>query len=49
VVEGPDAGKSWQIEGDGRRVWIGTSPGAEIQLTDREVSRRHAALELTEA
>jgi len=47
VVEGPDSGKSWSIRGDGRRMLVGTGPSAEIQLTDREVSRRHAALEIT--
>lgn len=47
VVSGPDAGMGTVIDGtDPGRVLIGTSPACAVRLTDREVSRRHAALEL---
>jgi transcriptional regulator with GAF, ATPase, and Fis domain len=46
VVEGPDAGKTFVL--DGRlppRVLLGQGPACELLLADAEVSRRHAALE----
>jgi predicted component of type VI protein secretion system len=47
VAEGPDAGGTFRIEDLAhRRVLIGKSPACEVLLTDRGVSRRHAALEL---
>src|SRR5215470_592507 len=46
VLDGPDAGKRWTVAGDGTRVLIGTSVSCEIRLSDPQVSRRHAALEL---
>jgi DNA-binding NtrC family response regulator len=46
VVEGPDKGQSWRIEDvAARRVLIGQSPACDLRLSDRSVSRRHAALE----
>jgi two-component system, NtrC family, response regulator HydG len=46
VVEGPEQGKAFRIDGSmPTRMLIGTSPACELRLTDREVSRRHAALE----
>jgi DNA-binding NtrC family response regulator len=46
VVEGPDAGKRFAVEDFvTQRVLIGQSPVCTVCLTDRAVSRRHAALE----
>jgi DNA-binding NtrC family response regulator len=46
VVEGPDAGKQFPVEDFmTQRVLLGQSPVCTICLTDRAVSRRHAALE----
>jgi DNA-binding NtrC family response regulator len=50
VVEGPDAGKSFVIApGQPSRVLVGQSPACDLRLTDRLVSRRHAAFELVGA
>ncbi len=46
VLEGPDAGKRFPIEeAVTQRVLIGQSPVCPVCLTDRTVSRRHAAIE----
>ena len=46
VLDGTDAGKGFRIDDvTTRRVLIGQSPACEVQLSDRSVSRRHAALE----
>src|SRR5262245_58745807 len=46
VIEGPDAGKSYVIDAAcPSRVLVGQSEACAFQVTDREVSRRHAALE----
>ena len=39
VVEGPDLGRSFDVAGD---AVVGRDPTAAIQLSDQEVSRRHA-------
>src|SRR5262245_18191741 len=47
VVEGPDSGKNFPFDGlQPSRLLVGTSPACDLLVTDREVSRRHAALEL---
>jgi two-component system, NtrC family, response regulator HydG len=47
VIEGPDAGKRFRLDGtQPSRLLLGQSPACEIRLTDRQVSRRHAALDL---
>jgi len=47
VVEGADRGMSFELTGDPPgRVLLGQSPACRVRLADREVSRRHAALEL---
>lgn len=47
VVDGPDRGKSFRVDDTlPTRVLVGQSPACELQLSDREVSRRHAALQL---
>ena len=47
VVSGPDAGRSLRIDGAlPGRAFVGTSPTCELHLTDRQVSRRHASLEV---
>ena len=47
VIEGPDNGQSFTLDASQpTRTLIGQSPACEIRLSDREVSRRHAALEL---
>ncbi len=46
VIEGPDAGKTFAIdEVFTRRILFGTSATCDVCLTDRTVSRRHAAIE----
>jgi DNA-binding NtrC family response regulator len=48
VVEGPDAGLVATIDATTpSRALIGSSPVCSIKLTDREVSRRHAALSVS--
>ena len=48
VVDGPDAGLVVTIDASGpNRALIGNSPVCSIKLTDREVSRRHAALSVS--
>ena len=39
VVEGPDLGRTFDVAGD---AVVGRDPTAAMQLTDQEVSRRHA-------
>ena len=47
VVEGPDAGRSFELSGaEGERALLGSGPVCALRLSDREVSRRHAALEV---
>ncbi|MBK6693397.1 MAG: sigma-54-dependent Fis family transcriptional regulator [Myxococcales bacterium] len=46
VVSGIDAGKRFVVSGSAARVLIGTGPACELRLTDRQVSRRHAAAEV---
>ncbi len=47
VVQGIDAGKTFMLHRSlPSRVLVGTSPSCELRLTDREVSRRHASLEI---
>lgn len=47
VIEGPDAGQGFTIDGaQPSRVLVGQSPVCEVRLSDRQVSRRHAALDL---
>src|SRR5690349_9531711 len=49
VIEGPDAGKSFALDGThASRVLVGKSPACEIGLSDEHVSRRHAALDHAE-
>jgi hypothetical protein len=46
VAAGPDRGARFVVEPTAPgRMLIGTSPACELRLTDREVSRRHAAVE----
>ena len=49
VVSGPDQGATFRFD-DVRscRVLLGSSPACEIRLSDRQVSRRHAALDASE-
>ena len=39
VVEGPDLGRAFDLTGN---AVVGRDPTAAVQLTDQEVSRRHA-------
>jgi len=46
VTEGPERGRAFRLDAAlPVRALIGTSPACEIRVSDREVSRRHAALE----
>jgi DNA-binding NtrC family response regulator len=46
VIEGPDEGAAVAVDGAcASRVLVGTSPACGLRLADREVSRRHAALD----
>jgi DNA-binding NtrC family response regulator len=45
VIEGPDAGQVFALDpGAPSRLLVGTSQLADVRLTDRRVSRRHATL-----
>jgi transcriptional regulator with GAF, ATPase, and Fis domain len=49
VLEGPDAGTRFSLDASGpARVLVGQSPACTVRLSDRRVSRRHAAFHLTE-
>jgi DNA-binding NtrC family response regulator len=48
VTEGPDRGASVVLDGSlPARVLVGQGPACALRLADREVSRRHATLELS--
>jgi transcriptional regulator with GAF, ATPase, and Fis domain len=50
VIEGPDTGKVFRVDGGSpTRALIGQSHVCEVRLTDRQVSRRHAAVQLSGA
>jgi DNA-binding NtrC family response regulator len=47
VVEGPDRGKDLLLDGsEASSALVGTGPACALKLTDRSVSRRHAALQI---
>ena len=47
VISGPDAGKRFVLApAQPSRILVGQSPTCEVALADRQVSRRHVALEL---
>ncbi len=47
VIEGPDAGKSFSLDGSQpSRVLVGTAMACTVRLSDRTVSRRHVALDI---
>src|SRR5580698_3509343 len=46
VVEGPDVGASLTLRASEPPALLGQSPVCALRLTDREVSRRHASLEV---
>jgi DNA-binding NtrC family response regulator len=47
VTEGPDTGLQFVLDpAKSPRVLVGQSPVCELRLTDKSVSRRHAAIEL---
>src|SRR5262249_11910548 len=49
VIEGPDAGARFTVVASRpSRILAGQSPACEIRLQDAEVSRRHAAVEVTD-
>jgi DNA-binding NtrC family response regulator len=48
VVAGPDAGRRITVDESTPTLLVGASPACALQLTDRSVSRRHAAFEWTE-
>jgi two-component system, NtrC family, response regulator HydG len=49
VVEGPDAGRSFHVDGaTSPRLLFGQSPACELRVADPAVSRRHGAFELAE-
>jgi two-component system, NtrC family, response regulator HydG len=47
VVEGPDRGATFALDGARARVLVGTGPACELRLADPLVSRRHVAIEAT--
>src|SRR5262245_47417461 len=48
VEQGPDRGAEFVLDGtQPSRVLIGTSPACPFRLSDRQVSRRHAAIDVT--
>ena len=49
VIDGVDRGARFTVRpSDPARLLIGSSPACEVKLTDRQVSRRHAAVEFVE-
>jgi transcriptional regulator with GAF, ATPase, and Fis domain len=49
VTEGPDKGLTFTLDdAHASRVLVGQSPACDLRLTDREVSRRHVSLEMTD-
>ena len=47
VVAGPDAGRSLVLDGARpSRAYLGKSPTCDLRLVDRQVSRRHVALDV---
>jgi two-component system, NtrC family, response regulator HydG len=49
AIEGPDRGAALTLDGkEPFRVLVGHSPVCELKLTDRQVSRRHAMVELVD-
>src|SRR5262249_157321 len=50
VAQGPDAGARPLVDGAAAGpLLVGKSPSCALRLTDREVSRRHVALEVAPA
>ncbi len=50
VVDGPNAGSTFDVDGAASsRVFVGQSKSCDIRLEDPQVSRRHAALETSNA
>ena len=48
IVDGPDSGQSFLLDGSQpSRVLVGQSLACAIRLTDRTVSRRHVALDVS--
>jgi pSer/pThr/pTyr-binding forkhead associated (FHA) protein len=46
VIAGPDQGRRFELDkAEVSRVLVGQSPACFVQLSDREVSRRHLAME----
>jgi transcriptional regulator with GAF, ATPase, and Fis domain len=48
VIEGPDVGQRFVVRSNDPRILLGHSPACVFRLSDREVSRRHVALEIVE-
>jgi len=49
VTGGPDSGQQIYVDASQPAALVGQSPACELKLTDREVSRRHASLEVAGA
>jgi DNA-binding NtrC family response regulator len=50
VIDGPDEGARFQLDSSAPcPVLLGQSPACEVRLSDREASRRHAAIEVAGA
>src|SRR5688572_29659158 len=48
VVEGPDAGGRFEVQGSQPPVLVGQGAACNVRLSDRHASRRHAVFEVTE-
>jgi two-component system, NtrC family, response regulator HydG len=48
VAKGADAGKSARIDSAAGKILLGTAPVCELRLGDPTVSRRHAAVEMSD-
>jgi two-component system response regulator HydG len=49
VADGPGAGTRLELGGgSATRILVGTGPACDLKLEDREVSRRHVSLEITQ-
>jgi two-component system, NtrC family, response regulator HydG len=48
IVEGPNVGGSFELDAGQGPVLVGHSAACEVQLSDRQASRRHVAFELAD-
>jgi transcriptional regulator with GAF, ATPase, and Fis domain len=45
ILEGPDRGRRFELDGTASRALVGKGPACDVKLSDPEVSRRHAVFD----